>query len=103
MLNPLFGGDAIDFSHFEPAFPILPMFIAFFFVSGLGQELGWTGFLLPRLQARHNALVSSIVRAVLVAIWHFPVLFFSKLQHPAVADFPYDGWIAQRGFLVPWR
>ena len=100
MLNPLFGGDPIGFDRFEPAFPILPMFIVFFFVAGLGQELGWTGFLLPRLQARHNALFSSIVRAALAAIWHFPVLFFSNLQHPAMADFPYAGWIAQRGFVV---
>jgi membrane protease YdiL (CAAX protease family) len=100
MLNPLFGGDAIGFDRFEPAFPLLPTFIAFFFVAGIGQELGWTGFLLPRLQARHNALISSIVRAALAAIWHFPALFFSILHHPAMADFPYAGWISQRGFLV---
>jgi membrane protease YdiL (CAAX protease family) len=98
--NPLFGGDPIDFSRIEPAFPILPMFISFFIVAGLGQELGWTGFLIPKLQGRHSALVSSIVRAILVTIWHLPLLLYSRHPQPALTDFPYSGWIAQRGFLV---
>lgn len=98
--NPLFGGDSLDLSRMEPAFPILPMFITFFIVSGLGQELGWTGFLIIRLQRRHSALVSSIIRAVLVTIWHLPLLLYSRHPQPALADFPYSGWIAQRGFLV---
>jgi membrane protease YdiL (CAAX protease family) len=100
MLNGLFGGQPIDFSRLEPAFPIVPMLLMFFIVAGLGQELGWTGFLLPRLQSRYDALTSSIVRALLVAFWHLPLLLYSRLQHPAVAGFPYSGWIAQRGFLV---
>ena len=98
--NALFGGDPIDFSRMEPAFPILPMFITFFIVAGLGQELGWTGYLIPKLQSRHSALVSSIVRAILVAIWHLPLLLYSRHPQPALTDFPYSGWIAQRGFLV---
>lgn len=100
MPNPLFGGDPIDFSRMDPATPILQMFISFFIVAGLGQEVGWTGFLIPRLQDRHSALVSSIVRAILVAIWHLPLLLYSRHPQPALTDFPYAGWIAQRGFPV---
>jgi membrane protease YdiL (CAAX protease family) len=113
LLNPVFGGDPIDFSTLVPAFPILPMFIAFFLVAGVGQELGWAGFLLPRLQARSSALTSSLLRAILVGIWHLPLLIYSGHQRPALASFPYAAWIAQKGyplalvvlflmFLVPW-
>jgi hypothetical protein len=28
------------------------------------------------------------------------LFLYSRLQHPALADFPYSGWIAQKGFLV---
>jgi len=83
-----------------PGFELLPMFIGFFIVAGLGQELGWTGFLTPRLQARYSALTSSAIRAVLGGLWHLPLLLYSRFQLAALADFPYAGWIAQKGFLT---
>jgi membrane protease YdiL (CAAX protease family) len=100
VVNPLFNGDPISFSNMKPAFEILPMFISFFIVAGLGQELGWTGFLTPRLQARFGALTSCVIRAILGGIWHLPLFLYSRSQLPALADFPYSGWIAQKGFLV---
>jgi membrane protease YdiL (CAAX protease family) len=100
LFNPLFNGDPISFSNMKPAFNILPLFIVFFIVAGLGQELGWTGFLIPRLQARYGALTSCAIRAVLVGIWHLPLLIYSSFEPYAMADFPYGVWIMQKGFLM---
>jgi membrane protease YdiL (CAAX protease family) len=100
LANPLFSGDPLSFSKMWPVIKILPMFISFFIVAGLGQELGWTGFLIPRLQARFSALTSCVIRAILGGLWHLPLLLYSRFQHPALADFPYSGWISQKGFLV---
>jgi membrane protease YdiL (CAAX protease family) len=100
LANPLFSGDPLSFSKMWPIMKILPMFISFFIVAGLGQELGWTGFLIPRLQARFSALTSCVIRAILGGLWHLPLLLYSRFQHPALADFPYSGWISQKGFLV---
>jgi membrane protease YdiL (CAAX protease family) len=100
LLNPIFNGDPISFSNMEPAFGIVPMFISFFIIAGLGQEIGWTGFLLPRLQAHFSALNASVIRAVIGGIWHLPLFIYSMLQPQALADFQYSGWIAQKGFLV---
>jgi membrane protease YdiL (CAAX protease family) len=100
MANPLFNGDPLSFNNMRLSFEILPMFIGFFIVAGLGQELGWTGFLTPRLQARYSALTSCVIRAILGGLWHLPLFLYSRPQHPAFADFPYAGWIAQKGFLV---
>jgi membrane protease YdiL (CAAX protease family) len=100
MANPLFNGDPLSFNNIRPAFDILPMFIIFFIVAGLGQELGWTGFLMPRLQARYGALTSCVIRAILGGIWHLPLFLYSRLQPPELSDFPYSGWIAQKGFPV---
>ena len=99
-LNPLFGGEAADFSNMQPLYQIVPMFIIFVITAGLGEELGWTGFLTPRLQARYSALVSSLIRGVLWGFWHIPLFLFSGLDHPSLADFPYSGWVSQKGFLV---
>jgi membrane protease YdiL (CAAX protease family) len=100
LLNPLFDGDPVSLSNIQLTSNIVPMFIVFFIVAGLGQELGWTGFLLPRLQARFGALASSVIRAGLVAIWHLPLLLYAGSHPNAFPDFPYGAWIVREGFLV---
>lgn len=40
-----------------------------------GEEMGWRGYVLPRLQARHNALVSSLVVGAIWSVWHLPKFF----------------------------
>ena len=100
LFNPIFNGDPISVSNLRPSFDLLPLFIGFIIIAGLGQEMGWTGFLLPRLQARFGALTSCVIRAILVGIWHLPLFIYSRLQLPQLADFPYAGWITQKGFLV---
>jgi membrane protease YdiL (CAAX protease family) len=100
LLNPLFNGDALDFSSMGHPLKIIPIFFIFFIVAGLGEELGWTGFLMPRLQASHGALTSSIIRSVICGVWHLPLLIYLRLDHPSLADFPYSGWIAQMGLPV---
>ncbi len=41
--------------------------------SALGEELGWRGLALPRLQADHSALRASLVIGVLWGFWHLPL------------------------------
>ena len=99
-LNPIFGGESMDLSNIKPLYTIIPMLIIFTITAGLGEELGWTGFLTPRLQAKHNALTSSIIRGIMWGLWHLPLFIFSGIDHPSLADFPYSGWVAQKGFLI---
>lgn len=100
ILNPLFGGEHMDLTNMQPMYQIVPMMIMYFITAGLGEELGWTGFLMPRLQARYNALVSAIIRGALWGFWHFPLFLISGLEHRILADFPYSGWMMQKGFLI---
>ncbi len=37
-----------------------------------GEEMGWRGYVLPRLQAKYSALVSSLIVGVIWSVWHLP-------------------------------
>jgi len=100
LLNPIFGGESIDLGNMQPLYTIVPMLVMFSITAGLGEELGWTGFLTPRLQTRYNALTTSLIRGVLWGLWHFPLFIFSGLDHPSLESFPYANWVSQKGFLV---
>lgn len=40
-----------------------------------GEELGWRGFALPRLQAQFSPLVSTLILGTIWAVWHIPAFF----------------------------
>lgn len=81
-LNNLTGGATPDFSAagfpFGPAeTPLWQKILILLLVftlgfDGLGEELGWRGFALPKLLERYSPLVSSLILGALWAVWHFP-------------------------------
>jgi len=56
------------------------LFVLVFFGGGpLGEEIGWRGFALPRMQPRYGSLRATLLLGVLWTFWHFPE-FFSSAQ-----------------------
>ena len=53
----------------------LPLFLLPFFLVDLisnGEEIGWRGYVLPRLQSRYSALTSTLILGVIWGFWHLP-------------------------------
>ena len=40
---------------------------------GILEELGWTGFALPRLRRRYGILLTGLIMALLWGTWHYPM------------------------------
>ena len=43
---------------------------------GFGEETGWRGFALPRLQQQHSALVATLGVTAVWGLWHVPAFFY---------------------------
>jgi len=66
-----------DFGVFPgiPATTFVVVFLAEFLINGYGEETGWRGFALSRLQRRHSALAATLILAPLWAGWHLPMFW----------------------------
>jgi len=47
---------------------VLPFFLIDFITNG--EEIGWRGYALPRLQSKYNALTSTLILGVIWGFWH---------------------------------
>ncbi len=66
-----------------------------FLIAGLGEELGWRGFALPRLQQRFSPFLASFILAIIHLLWHMPTYWLGQGMH----NVPFIYVLA---FIIPW-
>jgi membrane protease YdiL (CAAX protease family) len=76
-IGSLLNGKPISTNRFPEASLVLlglvpvKFFKQLFFFNATGEEVGWRGFVLPRLQARTSPLIAALVIGVFWTVWHF--------------------------------
>jgi uncharacterized protein len=90
-------GKAIDLtgigvSREFPEFGLVAFILYNIFSFGYGEETGWRGFLLPRLQSKYNALWATIILTFIWAGWHIP-LFFYRPGYTSMEIAGVVGWV----------
>ena len=98
-LNVALGAPAPSLAQFSPWYAVIVVF-AVRLVDPLdgpmGEEPGWRGFAQPRLQANRSPLLATLILALLVAIWHAPLLLpqFGGSPLELLATFAVTFWYA---------
>jgi membrane protease YdiL (CAAX protease family) len=68
----------------------------------VGEEIGWRGFALPRLQTRFNSLAASLILGVLWAAWHLPNALIPGLDYYFYAFPAFLVWVVSMTVLFTW-
>jgi CAAX protease family protein len=108
MLAPLAVGVSILVGGETPVVDNTILGILFLFAfmifpgSALGEELGWRGFALPRMQVRQSALKASLVLGILWGSWHLPLWLRVTESHPISLYVPFVLAVIASSVICTW-
>lgn len=88
------SGGPVDMSLLDFQWWLQPILTSIL-IAGLGEELGWRGFALPRLQASFGALTATFILAAAHICWHLPTYWLGQGIHNVPALYVV-------GFAIPW-
>ncbi len=81
----------------------LPNVLMGLLIPSFGEEPGWRGFALPRLQTNFGPVIGTLIMGILHGVWHLPALFT-----PLLGPFSWNGFLtfvltaAAGTFIYTW-
>lgn len=96
-LHSMFGGPSLELRTTQ----LLPQLIVIIVIS-LGEEFGWRGYLLPKLQEKYSAFVASLILGAVWGMWHFPASLIGKGVPLEMPFYLFMVWVLLATFLMTW-
>ena len=62
-------------------------------IEAIGEELGWRGYLLPRIAA-YGRVRAGLASGVLWAVWHTPLIYIAAAYHPGAGPIYFAAFAA---------
>ncbi len=69
-------------------------------ITTSGEEIGWRGYLLPKLMERYSARVSIIISGIIWGIWHAPIIAMGHNYGLGYPSAPWGGILAMVVFCL---
>jgi membrane protease YdiL (CAAX protease family) len=85
------------------ALPTVLFLFGYMFIQvGIGEEIGWRGYALPKLQAGYSALVSSVILGVIWSLWHLPLFFDPTSPYSRTPFWAFLIFMVAVSILITW-
>lgn len=81
---------------------LIPVGIVLFISNGLGEEYGWRGFALPRLEMSLSPLTAALIIGVIWSLWHIPLFFITGTTQQIIPFHEYALQTIVFSFLYSW-
>lgn len=91
---------------FRPWFVALPLVLLGGHVlldpGAIGEELGWRGFMLPRLLEMTDARAAGLILGVIWGVWHLPAFFVGSLSQSGFEFIPFVLRVTAFSVFMTW-
>lgn len=80
-----FTQHAVSWSGVQPLYTVIPSLVLLIVFAGIGEEFGWRGFAIPRVESKHTALMACLIIGSFHALWHLPLFFIKGEMYQTLA------------------
>ena len=102
-LHVVLGGQPPNLMAMIGVLPTVLFLFGYMFIQvGIGEEIGWRGYALPKLQGGYSALVSSVVLGVIWVLWHLPLFFNPTSSYSDTPFWAFLIFILPVSILITW-
>jgi uncharacterized protein len=102
-LHVVLGGQPPNPQGMIGALPTVLFLFGYMFIQvGIGEEIGWRGYALPKLQAGYSALVSSVILGLIWSLWHLPLFFDPTSPYSRTPFWAFLIFMVAISILITW-